>query len=269
MNTVMDNNKQLCLINGDRIAMGQYHSMVFEVQDLAVASPATVSRAGMVYVDAADLGYKPAMNSWLQTTFDSDPVREFFKGLFEKYVERSLEFCKRFVSELVPQTDFSRVQSLFNLFSALYNDASLGISTSGIGEGAQGEGNAQLLEKWFVFCVVWTIGGSADEAGRIKFNDMLREIEPIFPPPETVYDYFVDVKENDWKVWKDKVQANWRPPKDAQFFKLIVPTLDTVRNGYIVNTVIRRGIPVLLSGNTGTGKTVLAERMLNGLPSTH
>ena len=70
MNTVLDDNMMLCLANGKRIMLKPQMAMLFEVEDLEEASPATVSRCGIVYHSVTDVGWENVAKTWLKVYFD-------------------------------------------------------------------------------------------------------------------------------------------------------------------------------------------------------
>lgn len=69
MNTVLDDNKVLCLMNSDKIPMNNSMTMMFETDDLSKASPATVSRCGMVYLPENTIGAKNFYLRWLDANY--------------------------------------------------------------------------------------------------------------------------------------------------------------------------------------------------------
>src|SRR5438067_339850 len=66
LNTVMDDNKVLTLVSQERIPLTPEMRLILEVSNLKNATPATVSRGGVLFINDADVGWKPFFESWLQ-----------------------------------------------------------------------------------------------------------------------------------------------------------------------------------------------------------
>jgi dynein heavy chain len=191
MNTVLDDNKMLCLPNGQRIKMPQTMTMMFEVQDLRVASPATVSRCGMVYLEPIHLGWKPLIKSWYENNQEVIPAN--FIDLIVKQVEaifdKLLPFVREQCKEIIESVNVNLVQSCLNMISAFMNEETLDKlkKTAVYPE--------KIVLTYVVFSLIWSIGGNLHDSSRRKFSDAFKaEILPIMPefPDGDIYEYGID-----------------------------------------------------------------------------
>jgi dynein heavy chain len=67
MNSVMDDNKILTLANNERIPLKPHMKCLFEIRDLRFATPATSSRAGILFIsDQSGYQWKSYIKSWLE-----------------------------------------------------------------------------------------------------------------------------------------------------------------------------------------------------------
>jgi dynein heavy chain len=129
MNTVLDDNKMLCLSNGQRIKLPATFTMMFEVNDLAVASPATVSRCGMVYLEPVHLGWEPIIDTWA-VQFKEEKMKEnvvpaYVTNVIEKMkviFKENLGFLREDCKEVIGTTNNNLVQSCINIFNILYDE---------------------------------------------------------------------------------------------------------------------------------------------------
>ena len=97
-------------------------TMMFEPEDLAVASPATVSRCGMIYMEPNSLGYDVLFQSWLAKIPPvlGAKVRAQLTRLFDIYVPGVLPFLRRNCVEPLPTINNCLVEALLNMIDTFF-----------------------------------------------------------------------------------------------------------------------------------------------------
>uniref|UniRef100_A0A8D2M5U6 Dynein axonemal heavy chain 3 n=1 Tax=Zonotrichia albicollis TaxID=44394 RepID=A0A8D2M5U6_ZONAL len=273
MNTVLDDNKKLCLMSGEIIQMSSKMSLIFEPADLEQASPATVSRCGMIYMDPQQLGWKPLKDSYLKTLPPNlqEEHRQLVDDLFMWLVEPCLDFIDHHCKFMVKTSSLHLSSSLMKLYSSL------------LGKYPKLETmSAQQITSWlqglFLFALVWTIGGIIDGDSRRKFDSFYRNLlngmndqnpRPknvkinkgnIFPEKGSVFDFYFNKRgHGQWAMWTDYIT------KEEQVI-LIIPTMETARQMFFLQTYVDHNVPLLFVGPTGTGKTAITNNFLLKLP---
>ena len=73
------------------------------------------------------------------------------------------------------------------------------------------------------------------------------------PPGGDLWSCFVDFETKRMDMW-EKIVPAFKYNKEVPFFEMLVPTVDTVRFGYLLEKLLAVRYPVLYTGGTGVGK---------------
>lgn len=236
MNSVMDDNRLLTLPNGERIRLQPYCAMICETYDLQYASPATISRCGMVWVDPKNLGYRPYYEKWIKSRFgngvtiDEEKIdnANYLTTLFDKYVPASIDLILlgmvdgemgQKLSQVIPISNIDMIKQLCSTLDAFL---------------LQDIADTTDIEAIYQFCIIWSLGASLTGTSRVKFDLYLKKLSnDQISTDALLYDCFYDLNHHRWEKWQTQV-VSYVEPMPFKFFNVMVPTSDSVLYNYLL-----------------------------------
>ncbi|CCW60917.1 unnamed protein product [Phytomonas sp. EM1] len=121
LNSVLDDNRLLTMPNGVRVHFGTNVNFLFETDSLKCASPATVSRMGVLFFSEKDID----LGGFLKSAISKQPgnTRQRLLPLLNKYATRAIEEVMRLDDLIVPTTPVGLLNAVLNHVLDAQNEA--------------------------------------------------------------------------------------------------------------------------------------------------
>ena len=124
-----------------------------------------------------------------------------------------------------------------------------------------------MLTYHYIYALIWGLGGGISSNHNSEITSLIEECftDITFPRADSIFDHFVNPDTQQGFVnWSTKV-PEFEFDKDAQFFDLLVPTIDTIKYSNIIEQMLDIEKPLILTGDSGVGKSVLVGNLLTDL----
>ena len=271
MNTVLDENKKLCLMSGEIIQLPPKTNLIFEAQDVESASPATVTRCGVLYMDPQCLHWNLIVKVWLHKSppIITEDIKEFLAKMFERFCVPLLGMVKKYSSLRI--SEHHLISSLLNLFDSCLQTYKNDMDQVGTDK------SKSVFEALFLFCCVWSIGTVLDTEHKDKFDSAFRQLNPSevvsdgktttnhipIPADCSIFDYKLNLTPTlNWVKWDTLVDTSTPLPREIFACQLIIPNSEQAKYEFLMKLLVCNGKPFILVGESGTGKSVYIRNLL-------
>uniref|UniRef100_A0A8I3P9V3 Dynein axonemal heavy chain 5 n=1 Tax=Canis lupus familiaris TaxID=9615 RepID=A0A8I3P9V3_CANLF len=257
LNSVLDDNKTLTLANGDRIPMAPNCKIIFEPHNIDNASPATVSRNGMVFMSSSILGWSPILEGFLKKR--SPQEAEILRQLYSKSFPDLYRFSIQNLEYKMEMLEAFVIMQSINMLQGLIPPKEQGVEVT-----------AEHLGRLYIFSLMWSIGALLELEGRRWVDQWLRaqqaltlDLPPLEGPEDTMFDYYV-TSTGKWTHWNTCIEE-YVYPSDVtpEYSSILVPNVENVRTDFLIKTIAKQSKAVLLIGEQGTAKTVIIKGFMS------
>lgn len=283
LNSVLDDNRRLCLTSGEVMILPSLISIIFEVSDLSHASPATISRCGVVYLEDDILEWHSLIDSWIT---HCNPVwrtdnEEMIRVLLDWVIPPCINFVKKYCTQTISVSELNMVRTTINLFEMFLNEACRENDSDEINK---------FTRSWFqaslVTSLCWSFTGILDYNSKVRFDEfykdiwrgsdesnpiptLLEKVDIAIPGEGMLLDYWYLYKmKGCWKSWFELIKS-CKPDDSLGILPLLIPTVDSARYTNLLEMHIKYKKPMLLIGPSATGKSFYMQSyLLNKIDET-
>lgn len=279
LNSVLDDNKLLTLSSGERLSLPTNLKLVFEIDLLKHATPATVTRCGMIWFDREVVTVEQMAKKCL-FDFMSKPIQidnanvdgqrvllEYnhrSKSFMDTFIENDIHAATQYALKYARITVFSGERACKTLFTMLNSYRSKLYKFC-----YKNESNVVNIDLFVAKAVylstVWSFAGDCAADSRHNFGkdilqlpsfDGLKDQLGLLDENLRYFDCDISLPSGDWVSWISKVSYKDLEPQDVTKPSKVVPTADTLRNEDVIFSIINQHKSLILCGPPGSGKTM-------------
>ncbi|KAI5950644.1 DYN1 [Candida margitis] len=282
LNSVLDDNRVLTLPTGERLVLPSCVSIVFETTNLNNATPATISRCGMIWFDRSLVTVNDLSSRLLfklehhgirlddESVLNKSQLSALTKDLIDCVVEvmmtpgliDRLDTHSKQLEHIMHYSSERAISSLESLVISYVR----GCLQMTVNSRIDSVNCKRYAGKLVILAVIWAFAGDCTSEERFQFEQQVKSF-PDFAfvdfPRGNILDYEVGYPEADWIPIESKLAQLNLQPQEITNPNIIVPTVDTMKHEALIYSMIHEHRTLILCGPPGSGKTMTLFKALS------